>query len=82
MRIGAKGQVTIPIEVREQLGLFPDTEVEFEIDGDAARIVRVREARRGRRVIGRMRGRADNGMTTDEILALTRGDADDDGGPR
>ena len=38
MRLTSKGQVTIPEEIRERLGLLPHTEVEFEIDGDAVRI--------------------------------------------
>ena len=35
MRITSKGQVTIPMEIRDKLGLLPNTEVEFEIDRDA-----------------------------------------------
>jgi AbrB family looped-hinge helix DNA binding protein len=35
MRITSKGQVTIPVEIREKLGFIPNTEVEFEIIGDA-----------------------------------------------
>ena len=31
MRITTKGQVTIPIEIREKAGLLPNTEVEFRI---------------------------------------------------
>jgi AbrB family looped-hinge helix DNA binding protein len=35
-RITAKGQVTIPQEIREELGLLPNTEVTFDIvDGEA-----------------------------------------------
>ncbi|WP_034930118.1 AbrB/MazE/SpoVT family DNA-binding domain-containing protein, partial [Candidatus Accumulibacter vicinus] len=30
MRITSKGQVTIPVEIRKQAGLMPNTEVEFE----------------------------------------------------
>lgn len=74
MRITAKGQVTIPIEIRERLGLLPDTEVELELDGDSVRIRRARGIRRARaeRAIARLRGSATVRMTTDEILALTR----------
>ncbi len=73
MRITSKGQVTIPRDVREQLGLLPTTEVEFEIDGDTVRIRKVAAAsRRGRSLIGLMRGTATTKMTTDEIMALTR----------
>jgi AbrB family looped-hinge helix DNA binding protein len=75
MVITSKGQVTIPQPIREQLGLLPDTEVEFDIDGDAVRIRKARgRARRGRAVVERLRGRGTVQMTTDEILALTRGE--------
>ena len=33
MRIGERGQVTIPKEIREQFGLGPETEVEFRVVG-------------------------------------------------
>jgi AbrB family looped-hinge helix DNA binding protein len=73
MRLTSKGQVTIPQDIRERLGLLPQTEVEFEIDGDA---VRIRPARRstarGDALIARMRGVAPRGLTTDQIMALTR----------
>jgi AbrB family looped-hinge helix DNA binding protein len=29
--ISSKGQVTVPVEVREQLGLLPGTQIEFEL---------------------------------------------------
>ena len=38
MRLTSKGQVTVPQEIREALGLLPYTEVEFEIDGDSVRL--------------------------------------------
>jgi AbrB family looped-hinge helix DNA binding protein len=73
VKITTKGQVTIPVEIRERLGLLPHTEVEFEIAGDAVLLRKLRGGRRrGRRIVERLRGRADRGMTTDEILALTR----------
>jgi AbrB family looped-hinge helix DNA binding protein len=31
MRIGERGQVTIPKDLRDQFGLTPDTEVEFRV---------------------------------------------------
>ncbi len=75
MRITSKGQVTIPVEIREQLGLLPATEVEFRVEGHAVRLVKLRSETRPRRgswVVGRLRGRADVRMTTDQIMALTR----------
>lgn len=38
MRITSKGQITIPIQIRKQLGWLPNTEVAFQVDGDAIRI--------------------------------------------
>jgi AbrB family looped-hinge helix DNA binding protein len=74
MRLTTKGQVTIPLEIREHLGLLPYTEVEFEIDGDAVKIRKKRQSRqRGRTIVEHLRGRGTRRMTTDEILALTRG---------
>lgn len=76
MRITSKGQVTIPADIRERAGLLPDTEVEFEYDGTSVRIVRAADqgARgRGARLLDRLRGSAGVRMTTDEIMALTRG---------
>ncbi len=51
MRITSKGQVTIPIEIRERLGFHPDTEVEFEVVGQAVRLrkARGRDPRRQQR---------------------------------
>jgi antitoxin PrlF len=38
-RVGAKGQVVIPKELRDELGLVPGSEVDFERDGEAVRIL-------------------------------------------
>ncbi len=38
MQVTTKGQVTIPQEIRNRLGLLPHTKVEFEFAGDHARI--------------------------------------------
>lgn len=76
MRITPKGQVTIPIEIREKLGLLPRCEVEFEVIGNAVRIRRARtrtKRSRGRSVVARLRGKGSVRMSTDEILAFTRG---------
>ncbi len=75
MRITTRGQVTIPVEIRERLGMHPDTEVEFSIDGDSAVIRKARKGTgRGKRIVARMLGKATVKMTTDEIMALTRGE--------
>ena len=76
MRITSKGQLTIPKAVREQTGLLPETEVEFVIEQDGVRIVKSRGGRRpsrcARAVDRRRAGQVS--MSTDEIMALTRGE--------
>jgi AbrB family looped-hinge helix DNA binding protein len=76
MRITDKGQVTIPIAVREQLGLAPGDEVDFVVDQDGeVRLVRAASRTpRGRRLVAHLANRGDVPMSTDEIMALTRGD--------
>ena len=72
MKITTKGQVTIPQEIRERLGLLPHTEVDFEVRDDVVVLKKAEVSRRGRRIVEHLRGRGDVGMSTDEILALTR----------
>lgn len=38
-RVGAKGQVVIPKDIRDALGLLPGAEVEFERDAGTVRIL-------------------------------------------
>ncbi|HLA74498.1 MAG TPA: AbrB/MazE/SpoVT family DNA-binding domain-containing protein [Gammaproteobacteria bacterium] len=74
MRITSKGQVTIPIEVRQKAGLLPDTEVEFVVRGNTVIVKKAEKTpRRGRRLLAVMRGKATTRLSTDEIMALTRG---------
>jgi AbrB family looped-hinge helix DNA binding protein len=78
MRISTKGQVTIPADIRERAGLLPNTEVAFEYEDGVVRIVRApaaaRADSRGARIVAHLRGRGDIQMSTDEIMALTRGE--------
>jgi AbrB family looped-hinge helix DNA binding protein len=78
MRITSKGQVTIPADIREQAGLLPNTDVEFHFDGEFVRIVRsdtMKKPGRGARIVAHLRAhRGDIPISTDEIMALTRGD--------
>ncbi len=74
MRVTSKGQVTIPVEVREKAGLLPNTEVEFAVRGNVVVLRKAaKTARRGRRLVALMRGKGAKRMTTDQIMALTRG---------
>lgn len=74
-KITAKGQVTIPQEIRERFGFVPDTEVDFVVRGKSVEIVKTASPRgetRGAKIVRRLRGRATVKLSTDEIMALTR----------
>jgi len=80
MRITSKGQVTIPMAIREKAGLLPNTDVEFSLDGKG--IVRISRSKRGAkskgdtrgdRLIAQMRRAPRIRMSTEEIMKLTRG---------
>ena len=74
MKVTTKGQVTIPLEIRERLAIHPGTDVEFAVEGNVVKLVPRKNSQvRGKRVVERLRGRATVRMTTDEIMALTRG---------
>ena len=75
MRVTSKGQVTIPIEIRNQLDIGPDTEVEFEVVGNVVHLQKVAgTSLRGRRVLDRLLATPYAGPTTEELMALTRGE--------
>ena len=78
MRITSKGQVTIPADIREQAGLLPYTEVEFSIEDGVVQIrpaAAPRKPDRGVLVVEHFRRRRRPfAMSTDEIMALTRGE--------
>jgi antitoxin PrlF len=77
MPVTVKGQVTIPKPIRDRLGLTPGCEVDFAIEADGR--VFLRKAGQGDAAasgrLGRLRPAPGwNGMTTDEIMKLTRGE--------
>ena len=76
MRITSKGQVTIPQAIREKAGLLPNTEVEFEMKGKQVLLKPVGvPVARAERAVGRLRGTLKHvRMSTDQIMALTRGE--------
>jgi AbrB family looped-hinge helix DNA binding protein len=76
MKVTTQGRITIPKKIREQFGIHPGDHVEFKIDGDRIKIVSIRNAGcTGKHLVDQMRGRATLRMSTDEILALMRGDS-------
>jgi len=74
MRVTAKGQVTIPQEVRERAGIMPGCEVEFVFDGDKLIVVKREGSSRGAEWVRMATGKGTVKLTTDEIMAMTRGE--------
>ena len=74
MRVTTKGQVTIPQEIREKLGITPATEVDFVEEKGRVYLVKRRGKDVRTRKFRRLRGIATVKLGTDEIMALTRGD--------
>lgn len=72
MKVTEKGQVTIPIEIRERFGFLPHTDVDFVVEGDSVKLVALARGRRGESIVRRLEGSGSVRMTTDEIMALTR----------
>jgi len=56
MRITSKGQVTIPVAIRDRAGLLPHTDVTFVLEGKSVRLVPSavkRDGARGTRLMWR-----------------------------
>ena len=71
--VTAKGQITIPKAVRDALGVKPGSKVEFKRLDDG-QIAIVKEGARPKNRFDKMRGSAGPGPTTEELMALLRGD--------
>ncbi|WP_420960679.1 AbrB/MazE/SpoVT family DNA-binding domain-containing protein [Brucella sp. IR073] len=72
--VTAKGQVTIPKPVRDLLGIGPGSKVDFRQASDGSVVLtRADEARPVSR-FEKFLGHAGPGPSTDEIMALTRGE--------
>lgn len=74
MKISTKGQVTIPQELREKLGLLPNTEVEFELDGNTLRLKKAKaKSTRGKELVEHLRNFSKAvEMSTEDLMAMTR----------
>ena len=73
MRVTTKGQVTIPQEIREKLGITPAVEIDFIEEKNRIYLVKRESRTKNSFRFGKLRGAANVKMTTDEIMALTRG---------
>jgi len=76
MRVTSTGQVTIPQAIRERCGLLPHTQVEFvEEYGRVVLQQSLTTPSRGTASVERLRlARLRTRLSTDELLALTRGE--------
>ncbi|SCB14162.1 AbrB/MazE/SpoVT family DNA-binding domain-containing protein [Rhizobium lusitanum] len=72
--VKAKGQVTIPKAVRDMLGIGSGSQVDFRRTADGNIVVVPVDAGKQVSRFAKFRGHAGKGMSTDEIMALTRGD--------
>ncbi len=69
-RISSKGQLTVPVEVREQLGLVPGTDVEFLVrEGEAV----LRKGGGGTDPVDRVYGRLKLDAAVDALVDAMRG---------
>lgn len=70
MQVTVKGQVTIPREIRKKLGIHPGSKVEFSENERGEIVLQLKESKGSR--FGQVRGSADAGLSSDEIMKLTR----------
>lgn len=71
--VTTKGQVTIPKAVRELLGIKPGSRVDFRPTPNGVEIVRA-DGKKPESRFAKLRGHAGPGLSTDEIMAMTRGE--------
>jgi AbrB family looped-hinge helix DNA binding protein len=69
----SRGQVTIPKRMREALGLKPGSKVVFEYQGNGKAVIQA-PAKPASPDIAKMRGLLKTDQSTDEIMAILRGD--------
>ncbi len=85
MRVTSKGQVTIPKNIRDQLGIRAGSEVDFVRSSDGVRLIAVEGERSGdekkrrfEEALDRMSCTIDlGGMTADEYMEFIRGPHED-----
>ena len=71
--VTAKGQITIPKAVRDALGVKAGSKVDFKPLGDG-QIAIVKQGPKPKSRYARALGHAGPGPSTDELMALLRGD--------
>ncbi len=86
MRVTSKGQVTIPKEVREKLGVQPGDEVGFREEGQAIVVEKIEDSRPENAGVALYKHLVGKGpmlrqghplMTSEELMEITRGPFND-----
>jgi len=72
--VTSKGQVTIPKSVRDHLGVGPGSQVDFQRTDDGGIVIEKADGPRPPSRFAKLRGSAGPGMSTDELMALLRGE--------
>jgi AbrB family looped-hinge helix DNA binding protein len=72
--VTSKGQVTIPKRVRDRLGIQPGSAVDFRMADDGQIVLTKVDGPMPKSRFEAVRGIADTGLSTDEIMALMRGE--------
>jgi antitoxin PrlF len=72
--VTSKGQVTIPKPVRDHLGIVPGSQVAFRRADDGSIVIERADGTRQPSRFARLVGIAGPGPSTDEIMAMTRGE--------
>ncbi len=72
----SKGQVTIPKQIRDALGMAPGCSVQFAVNRDGDVVIHKVGGRASRKPdrFEAARGKADVKWRTDDLMALLRGD--------
>jgi len=75
MHVTTKGQVTIPRKIRKKLGIQPGAHVDFIENENGEIVLKVLDLQHtDKNRFARVKGTADQGLTTDQIMQITRGE--------
>ncbi|MEZ2408728.1 AbrB family looped-hinge helix DNA binding protein [Bosea sp. OAE752] len=72
--VTSKGQVTIPKAVRDRLGIKPGNAVDFRVEPDGRVVLLKAKTDIPKSRFEALRGIAGPGLSTDEIMAMSRGE--------
>ncbi len=74
MKITQKGQVTIPMEIRERYNFRPNSSIDFIEEGDRVYVVKSETELTEESPFDKVKGIYSLKLSTDEIMKLTRKD--------